>query len=43
MAKKVNFSKKPKAKGKKAGGRTDFNFGANVGGNKKRRGFGGGS
>jgi hypothetical protein len=44
MAKKVNFAKRSKAKGrKKKGGGTDFPFGANVSGGKKRRGFGGGS
>jgi hypothetical protein len=44
MAKKVNFGKRPKAKGKAKRDRaTEFNFGANVRGGKKRRGFGGGS
>jgi hypothetical protein len=43
MAKKVNFSKRPKRR-KKKGGAVDFPFGANVAGGKKRRGgFGGGS
>jgi hypothetical protein len=43
MAKKLNFAKRPKAKGKAKRDRaTAFNFGANAGG-KKRRGFGGGS
>jgi hypothetical protein len=42
-AKKVNFAKKPKTKGKgkKKPARTAFDFGANV--QRKRRGFGGGS
>jgi hypothetical protein len=45
-AKRVNFAKKRKDKaGKKAkADRTEFSFGANVSGGKKRRGgFGGGS
>jgi hypothetical protein len=41
MAKKLTFTKK--AKGKKKTDRTAFNFGANVGGKKRRGGFGGGS
>jgi hypothetical protein len=42
VAKKVKFGKKKP--GKKKGGATDFNFGANVkGGKKGRGGFGGGS
>jgi hypothetical protein len=43
MAKKVNFGKRPKAKGKKKRDPLAFEFGANVRGGKKRRGFGGGS
>jgi hypothetical protein len=43
MAKKVNFAKRPKGKGKKKAGSTDFNFGANAAGKKRRGGFGGGS
>jgi hypothetical protein len=43
MARKVSFARKKKV-GQKKGGRTNFNFGANVAGGKKRRGgFGGGS
>jgi hypothetical protein len=43
VAKKVNFTKKPKHKGrKKKAPDTSFNFGANVG-KKRRGGFGGGS
>jgi hypothetical protein len=44
MAKKVSFRRKPKAKGKAKRVPLAFNFGANAGGGKKRRGgFGGGS
>jgi hypothetical protein len=42
VAKKVNFARRPKAR-KKKGGRTDFNFGFNVAGRKRRGGVGGGS
>jgi hypothetical protein len=42
MAKRVKFGRK-KPTGKKKPGRTAFNFGANVGGKKRRGGFGGGS
>ncbi|HEX5272168.1 MAG TPA: hypothetical protein VFW33_16845 [Gemmataceae bacterium] len=41
MAKKVKFGKKKP--GKKKGGSTAFNFGANVSGKKRNGGFGGGS
>jgi hypothetical protein len=44
MARKVSFAKRPKAKGKAKRDPLAFNFGANVGGGKRRRGgFGGGS
>jgi hypothetical protein len=49
MAKKIDF-KRVRADAKKGArmarslkGATDFNFGANVRGGKRRRGFGGGS
>jgi hypothetical protein len=43
-AKKIKFARKAAKSKKPKGGNTDFNFGANARGGKRRRGgFGGGS